>query len=118
MNGGGHIPGIQPGKPTAEHIDTILSRLTFGRALYLAAVFAIMPFLPKFLLAGIRVAALPVIGPWLDSVLPAFVTEGLGIPFYFGATLLVSLLIVVGLAMDTVQRIQSQRTQAKNNEQP
>ena len=119
---GGYIPGIQPGKPTAEHIDTILSRLTFGRALYLAAVFAIMPFLPRFLLAGIRVAPLSVIGPWLDSVLPAFVTEGLAIPYYLGATLLlsslVSLLIVVGLAMDTVQRIQSQRTQAKNNVQP
>ena len=111
---GGSIQAIQPGKPTAEHIDTILTRLTFGRALYLAAVFAIMP---QFL-SGFRVAPLPVIGPWLDSVLPTFLTEGLGVWFYFGGGSLVSLLIVVGVAMDTVQRIQSQRTQAKNNVQP
>ena len=63
-------------------------------------------------------AALPVIGPWLDSVLPTFLTEGLGVPFYFGARSFLFLLIVVGVAMDTVQRIQSQRTQAKNIVQP
>ena len=112
---GGSIQAIQPGKPTAEHIDTILSRLTFGRALYLAAVFAIML---EFLLFGFRVAPLPVIGPWLDSVLPTFVTEGVGVSFHFGGGSFLSLLIVVGLAMDTVERIQSQRTQAKNQVQP
>jgi preprotein translocase subunit SecY len=98
---GGYIPGIRPGKRTAEYIDNILTRLTLGGALYLAAV----AVLPEFLIAGFKVAPIPVIGPWLDSVLPTFVTEGLGITFYFGGT---SLLIVVGVAMDTVQQIESQ----------
>ena len=98
---GGYIPGIRPGKRTAEYIDAILTRLTLGGAVYLAMV----AVLPEFLMAGFKVAPLPVIGPWLDSVLPTFVTEGLGITFYFGGT---SLLIVVGVAMDTVQQIESQ----------
>ena len=98
---GGYVPGIRPGKRTAEYIDSILSRLTFGGAIYLAMV----SVLPEFLLAGFRVAPIPIIGPWLDSVLPTFVTEGLGVTFYFGGT---SLLIVVGVAMDTVNQIESQ----------
>ena len=98
---GGYIPGIRPGKRTAEYIDTILTRLTLGGALYLAAV----AVLPEFLLAGFKVAPIPVIGPFLDSIFPTFITEGLNVTFYFGGT---SLLIVVGVAMDTVQQIESQ----------
>ncbi len=98
---GGYVPGIRPGKRTAEYIDNVLTRLTFGGALYLAAV----SVLPEFLLAGFRVAPIPFIGTWLDSFLPTFITEGLNVTFYFGGT---SLLIVVGVAMDTVQQVESQ----------
>jgi len=98
---GGFIPGIRPGKRTAEHIDTILTRITLAGAIYLALV----AILPEFLLVGFKVAPIPFIGEWLDSVLPRFVTEGLNVQFYFGGT---SLLIVVGVAMDTVQQIESQ----------
>jgi preprotein translocase subunit SecY len=66
---------------------------------------AAVAVLPEFLLAGFKVAPLPVIGPFLDSILPTFVTEGLNVTFYFGGT---SLLIVVGVSMDTVQQIESQ----------
>jgi preprotein translocase subunit SecY len=98
---GGYVPGIRPGKRTAEYIDNILTRLTFGGAIYLAAV----SVLPEFMIAGFRVAPIPLIGPALDSILPSWITEGLGVTFYFGGT---SLLIVVGVAMDTVQQIESQ----------
>ena len=98
---GGYVPGIRPGKRTAEYIDTILTRLTFGGAVYLAAV----SVLPEFMIAGFRVAPIPIIGPFLDGLLPTWITEGLGITFYFGGT---SLLIIVGVAMDTVQQIESQ----------
>src|SRR5512140_1458598 len=98
---GGFIPGIRPGKRTAEYIDTILTRITLAGAIYLALV----AILPEFLLVGFKVAPIPFIGEWLDSVLPRFVTEGLNVQFYFGGT---SLLIVVGVAMDTVQQIESQ----------
>jgi len=98
---GGYVPGIRPGKRTAEYIDNILTRLTFGGAIYLAAV----SILPEFLITGFRVAPIPLIGPLLDAILPNWITEGLGVTFYFGGT---SLLIVVGVAMDTVQQIESQ----------
>ena len=98
---GGYIPGIRPGKRTAEYIDSILTRLTLGGALYLASV----AILPEFLLAGFKAHEIPVIGEFLGAALPTFVTEGLGVTFYFGGT---SLLIVVGVAMDTVQQIESQ----------
>jgi preprotein translocase subunit SecY len=98
---GGFIPGIRPGKRTADYIDSILTRITLVGALYLAAV----SVLPEFLLAGVRVGGLPFIGPQLDAVLPQWFTQGMGINFYFGGT---SLLIVVGVAMDTVQQIESQ----------
>ena len=73
---GGFIPGIRPGKKTAEYIDRVLTRLTFGGALYISAV----------------------------CVLPTFLQEKFKVPFYFGGT---SLLIVVGVALDTVQQIES-----------
>jgi len=98
---GGFIPGIRPGKRTAEYIDTILARVTLAGAVYLALI----AILPQFLMGGFRVVQIPYIGETLDAYLPRFVTEGLGITFYFGGT---SLLIVVGVAMDTVQQIESQ----------
>ena len=98
---GGFIPGIRPGKRTAEHIDTILARLTLVGALYLACV----ALLPEFLLTGFRVAPIPFIGEQLDAALPTWFTQGAGVTFYFGGT---SLLIVVGVAMDTVNQVESQ----------
>ena len=98
---GGFIPGIRPGKRTAEFIDRILTRITLVGALYLALV----AILPQILISGFKVATIPMIGPTLDAMLPRWFTEGLGIKFFFGGT---SLLIVVGVAMDTVQQIESQ----------
>jgi preprotein translocase subunit SecY len=98
---GGFIPGIRPGKRTAEYIDTILARLTLVGAVYLAAV----AILPEFLLTGFRVAPIPFVGDQLDALLPQWVTQGVGVTFFFGGT---SLLIVVGVAMDTVNQVESQ----------
>ncbi len=97
---GGFIPGIRPGKKTADYIDTVLSRLTIIGAVYLTFV----ALLPDFLSSGFRFASLPWIGPALEGSLPRFFTEGFGFNFYFGGT---SLLIVVGVAMDTVQQVES-----------
>jgi preprotein translocase subunit SecY len=98
---GGFIPGIRPGKRTAEYIDRILTRITLVGALYLAAV----TILPEFLLTGFNVAGIPGIGRSIAPYFPEWFIEGLGINFYFGGT---SLLIVVGVAMDTIQQIESQ----------
>ncbi|KAB2965931.1 MAG: preprotein translocase subunit SecY [Thermoanaerobaculia bacterium] len=98
---GSFIPGIRSGKRTAEFIDKVLTRISLVGASYLALV----SVLPDFLLNGIRLQSLPWIGPTLDRFMPEFVTQGLGINFYFGGT---SLLIVVGVAMDTLQQIESQ----------
>jgi len=98
---GGFIPGIRPGKRTAEYIDTILARITIVGAVYLAMV----AILPEFLLTGFKVAPIPFIGESLDALLPRFVTQGLNVQFFFGGT---SLLIVVGVAMDTVNQVESQ----------
>jgi preprotein translocase subunit SecY len=98
---GGFIPGIRPGKRTAEYIDTILTRITLVGAIYLALV----AILPQFLISGFKVAPIPFIGERLDAVLPRFITEGMNVQFYFGGT---SLLIIVGVAMDTVQQVESQ----------
>ena len=98
---GGFIPGIRPGKRTAEHIDTILTRITFAGSIYLALV-AVMPDL---MITGFRADAVPFIGDQLDVLLPGFITNGLGVTFYFGGT---SLLIIVGVSMDTVQQVESQ----------
>jgi len=73
---GGFIPGIRPGKATADYLDRVLSRLTFGGALYISAV----------------------------CVLPSFMQAKFKVPFSFGGT---GLLIVVGVALDTVQQIES-----------
>jgi len=102
---GGFIPGIRPGKRTAEYLDHVLSRITFGGAIYLALV----AILPEFLISGFKVAPIPVIGPPLDMFMNenglGWITEGLHLSFYFGGT---SLLIVVGVAMDTVAQVEAQ----------
>jgi preprotein translocase subunit SecY len=98
---GGFVPGIRPGKRTAEYIDTILTRITLAGAMYLAVI----AILPQFLLSGFRVAPIPFIGEWLDSMLPKVITEGMNVQFFFGGT---TILIVVGVAMDTVQQVESQ----------
>ena len=98
---GGFVPGIRPGKRTAEYIDTILTRITLAGAIYLAMI----ALLPQWLISGFKVAPIPFIGEWLDSALPRVITEGMNVPYYFGGT---SLLIVVGVAMDTVQQVESQ----------
>jgi preprotein translocase subunit SecY len=73
---GGYVPGIRPGKKTADYIDHVLSRITFGGAIYIAAV----------------------------CVLPSILITKYNVPFQFGGT---ALLIVVGVALDTVQQIES-----------
>jgi preprotein translocase subunit SecY len=98
---GGFVPGIRPGKRTAEYIDTILTRITLVGAVYLA----IVALLPMFLISGFKVAPIPFIGPSLDAFLPSFITQGMNVQFFFGGT---SLLIIVGVAMDTVQQVESQ----------
>ncbi len=98
---GGFVPGIRPGKRTAEYIDTILTRITLVGAIYLALI----ALLPEFLINGFKVAPIPIIGPRLDSWLPRWFTDGMGVHFFFGGT---SLLIIVGVAMDTVQQVESQ----------
>jgi preprotein translocase subunit SecY len=98
---GGFIPGIRPGKNTSDYIDDVLSRITLAGAIYLAAV----AILPEFLITGFKVQALPWIGPWLEANLPKLITQGMGVNFMFGGT---SILIVVGVAMDTMQQIEAQ----------
>jgi len=73
---GGYIPGIRPGKKTSDYIDRVLTRITLGGAIYIAAV----------------------------CVLPSILIYRFNIPFYFGGT---ALLIVVGVAMDTVSQMES-----------
>jgi preprotein translocase subunit SecY len=98
---GGFIPGIRPGKNTSDFIDGVLSRITLVGAIYLAAV----AILPEFLITGLKVSALPFIGDFLDANLPQWFTQGLNVNFYFGGT---SILIVVGVAMDTMQQVEAQ----------
>jgi preprotein translocase subunit SecY len=98
---GGFIPGIRPGKRTAEHINEILTRITLVGGLYLI----IISFLPEWMIAGIHLNHLPgALGAFFER-LPTWVTNGLGVSFYFGGT---SLLIVVGVAMDTVTQVEAQ----------
>ena len=98
---GGFIPGIRSGKPTAEYINDILTKLTLVGGLYLATI----SLIPDLMLFGAKVHHLPLIGNWADANLPRWLLDGLNINFYFGGT---SLLIVVGVAMDTVNQIESQ----------
>jgi preprotein translocase subunit SecY len=73
---GGFVPGIRPGKHTADHLKRVLDRITFAGALYLSVV----------------------------CMIPALLQKYMEVPFYFGGT---GLLIVVGVALDTVQQIES-----------
>jgi preprotein translocase subunit SecY len=73
---GGYIPGIRPGKRTADYIDRVLTRITLGGAIYVSAV----------------------------CVLPSLLISRFNVPFYFGGT---ALLIVVGVAIDTVAQMES-----------
>ncbi len=99
---GGFVPGIRPGRNTSEHINKILRRLTFVGGVYLAMVC----LLPEWMIAGVKLHHLPgAAGGWFDTHMWRFVLEGLGVTFYFGGT---SLLIVVGVAMDTVQQVEAQ----------
>ncbi len=77
---GGYIPGIRPGKKTSDYIDKVLTRITFGGAVYVSAV----------------------------CVLPSILIARFNAPFYFGGT---SLLIVVGVALDTLSQIESHMIQ-------
>jgi preprotein translocase subunit SecY len=97
---GGFIPGIRPGRRTSDFINDVLTRITLVGAVYLVMV----QLIPTILISGIHFNHLWLIGRAFDS-LPTWMTNGLGVNFYFGGT---SLLIVVGVAMDTVQQIESQ----------
>ena len=98
---GGFIPGIRPGKRTADNINEILTRITLVGAFYLI----IISFIPEWMITGIHLNHL--YGPFgtFFERLPTWVTNGLGVSFYFGGT---SLLIVVGVAMDTVTQVEAQ----------
>jgi preprotein translocase subunit SecY len=97
---GGFIPGIRPGKRTADFINDVLTRLTLVGGLYLIVI----SLIPMMLISGIHFNHLWLIGSVFDR-LPTWMTNGLGVNFYFGGT---SLLIVVGVAMDTAQQVESQ----------
>jgi len=99
---GGFIPGIRPGHRTRDFINQVLTHITFIGGLYLILI----SLIPEWMIAGMHLDHLP---PWLGGTLferlPGWITRGLGVSFYFGGT---SLLIVVGVAMDTVNQIESQ----------
>ena len=94
------IPGIRPGRRTSDYINDILTRITLVGAVYLILI----SLVPTFLISGIHLNHLWLVGNFFER-LPAWVTNGLHMNFYFGGT---SLLIVVGVAMDTANQIESQ----------
>jgi len=98
---GGFIPGIRPGKSTAEYMNKILTRITVVGGLYLS----VLSLIPEIMISGIKLQSLPLVGNWMDAHMPRAILDGLGVTFYFGGT---SLLIVVGVAMDTVNQIEAQ----------
>jgi preprotein translocase subunit SecY len=103
---GGFIPGIRPGRNTAEFLNTILTRLTTVGAIYLAFV----AFVPQLMLSGFNVGRLPFFGGRIEEFVSGtpglgWIPHGMGYQFYFGGT---SLLILVGVAMDTAQQIEAQ----------
>jgi preprotein translocase subunit SecY len=97
---GSFIPGIRPGKRTSDFINDILTRVTLVGAFYLILV----QLVPTFLISGIRFDKIWLIGRLFEN-LPTWAIHGMNVNFYFGGT---SLLIVVGVAMDTVNQIESQ----------
>jgi preprotein translocase subunit SecY len=98
---GGFIPGIRPGRNTADYMNTILTKITVVGGVYLS----ILCLIPDIMISGIKLNHLPLLGNWIDRVFPRFLLEGLNVQFYFGGT---SLLIVVGVAMDTINQIEAQ----------
>jgi preprotein translocase subunit SecY len=98
---GGFIPGIRPGRNTAEYMNKILTKITVVGGLYLA----LLSLIPEIMISGIKLQHLPLMGNWIDTYFPRFLLDGLGVTFYFGGT---SLLIVVGVAMDTVNQVEAQ----------
>ncbi|MFZ4986233.1 MAG: preprotein translocase subunit SecY [Blastocatellia bacterium] len=103
---GAFVPGIRPGKRTADYLNNILVRLTTVGAFYLVLVCLI----PQLMISGFKVQFLPFIGEPLYNLVTnipglSWIPTGLGVSFYFGGT---SLLIVVGVAMDTISQVESQ----------
>ncbi|MDQ6665262.1 MAG: preprotein translocase subunit SecY [Acidobacteriota bacterium] len=98
---GGFIPGIRPGRNTADYMNNILTKITVVGGLYLS----ILCLIPDIMISGIHLQHLPVMGNFIDRYFPRFLLEGLNVQFYFGGT---SLLIVVGVAMDTVNQVEAQ----------
>jgi preprotein translocase subunit SecY len=98
---GGFIPGIRPGRNTAEYMNAILTKITVVGGIYLS----ILCLIPDIMISGIHLQHLPLVGNWIDQYFPRFILDGLNVQFYFGGT---SLLIVVGVAMDTVNQIEAQ----------
>ncbi len=98
---GGFVPGIRPGRNTAEYMNRILTRITMVGGLYLA----VLSLLPEIMISGIKLQTLPLVGNFIDNTFPRWLLDGLGVRFYFGGT---SLLIVVGVAMDFVNQIEAQ----------
>jgi preprotein translocase subunit SecY len=100
---GGFIPGIRPGKNTADYMDKILSKITVVGGLYLS----VLSIIPTIMISGIKLQHLPppALGNFIDAHFPRWLLDGLNVQFYFGGT---SLLIVVGVAMDTVNQIEAQ----------
>jgi len=98
---GGFIPGIRPGRNTADYMNTILTKITVVGGIYLS----ILCLIPDIMISGIHLQHLPLVGNWIDMYFPRFLLEGLNVQFYFGGT---SLLIVVGVAMVTVNQIEAQ----------
>jgi preprotein translocase subunit SecY len=98
---GGFIPGIRPGKNTADYMNKILTKITMVGGLYLA----VLSLIPQIMISGIKLQRLPLVGNWIDATFPRWLLDGLGVTFYFGGT---SLLIVVGVAMDTINQVEAQ----------
>jgi preprotein translocase subunit SecY len=82
-------------------MNTILTKITVVGGIYLS----ILCLIPDLMISGIHLQHLPLIGNWIDSWMPRFLLDGLNVQFYFGGT---SLLIVVGVAMDTINQIEAQ----------
>jgi preprotein translocase subunit SecY len=98
---GGFIPGIRPGRSTSDYMNTILTRITLVGAIYLS----ILCLIPDVMLSGIHLQHLPLLGNFIDQYFPRWILDGMNVQFYFGGT---SLLIVVGVAMDTINQVEAQ----------
>jgi preprotein translocase subunit SecY len=102
---GGFVPGIRPGRNTADYMNQILTKITVVGGIYLS----ILCLIPDLMISGIKLQHVALIGNWIDRVFTnlhlRFLLEGLNVQFYFGGT---SLLIVVGVAMDTINQVEAQ----------